>query len=259
MKMHKYISTIIGPAITAIVLGAMLSMPLSWANAGGYIDVDLSKPEVELTASFDGAELLLFGVRNPGTDVIVVVRGPGVDTPVRRKERIGGIWVNNDEVVFKNALTFYSAASTMLPSEILPVEILNQYEIGVGNIKFKTRDLAVPNEKAKIFSAGLIRNMVNADLYSSDIAKINKVGQQLFRTNLWFPSNVFVGDYVVTTLLVKDGKVINTKATDIVVHKVGIEADVYNFAHDYALLYGLLAIVIAVVSGWMANAAFRKG
>ena len=254
MKMHRYIS-----ASAAIIFTVLFSVPSPQAAESGYIDIDLSKPEVELTASFDGAELLLFGIHNPGTDVIIVVRGPGIDTPVRRKERIAGIWMNNDEVVFKNAPTFYSAASTLPPSEILSTKVLKRYEIGVENLNLEAKNPAISKDEIKLFSAGLIRNMANVDLYSSNVAEINKVGRQLFRTNLWFPSNVSVGDYTVTTHLIMDGKVINTKATNIVVHKVGIEADVYNFAHDYALFYGLLAVVIAVVSGWAANAAFRKG
>lgn len=245
------------PAIIAIAISILLWAPTP--QASGYIDIDLSKPEVELTASFDGAELLLFGIHNPGTDVIIVVRGPGVNTPVRRKERVAGIWVNNDEIIFKNAPTFYSAASTLPPSDILPAEELAHYEIGVNNLKLEVGRKSISSDEVKLFYDGLIRNMTTSGLYGDKVAEINKVGKQLFRTNLWFPSNVSVGDYVVTTHLVKDGAVINSKSTNIVVHKVGIEANIYNFAHDYALLYGLLAVVIAVVSGWMANAAFRRG
>ncbi len=254
MKMHKYI-----PAITAIIFSALLSMSSPQAAGSGYIDIDLSKPEVELTASFDGAELLLFGIHNPGTDVIIVVRGPGLDTPVRRKERVAGIWVNSDEITFKNVPTFYSSASTLPPNEILPAKTLKQYEIGVENLNLEIENSTVSKDEIKLFSDGLIRNMASVDLYGSDVSKIIKVGRQLFRTNLWFPSNVSVGDYVVTTHLVKDGNIINTKDTNIVVHKVGIEAGIYNFAHDYALLYGILAVIIAVAAGWTANAMFRKG
>ena len=221
MKMQKYIS-----AIIALTMGAMFLAPSPKAAEPGYIDIDLSKPEVELTASFDGAELLLFGIHNPGTDVIIVVRGPGLDTPVRRKERVAGVWVNSDEIIFKDVPTFYSTASTLPPSKILSAKILKRYEIGVENLNLEIENSTVSKDEIKLFSDGLIRNMTNVDLYGSDVSKIIKVGKQLFRTNLWFPSNVSVGDYTVTTHLVKDGNIINTKATNIVVHKVGIEAGI---------------------------------
>lgn len=64
------------------------------------LDVDLSKPDVQLNVSFKGSELLLFGAKDIFGDLIVVVRGPTKDTSVRLKEQIFGIWASTDEVVF---------------------------------------------------------------------------------------------------------------------------------------------------------------
>jgi hypothetical protein len=33
---------------------------------------------------------------------------------------------------------------------------------------------------------------------------------------------------------------------------------IYNFAHDYSLIYGLFAIAFAVAAGWLAAVAFRR-
>jgi len=71
-------------------------------------------------------------------------------------------------------------------------------------------------------------------------------------------SSDLVGDYSIDTYMVIDGHIETKKTTHLEVHKVGIEAQIYNFAHQHALIYGLLAIVIAVVSGWTANAVFKK-
>jgi hypothetical protein len=58
--------------------------------------------------------------------------------------------------------------------------------------------------------------------------------------------------------LVQDGKIQIHNTTTLQVHKVGLEAEIFSFAHDHALIYGLLAILIAVVAGWSANAVFKK-
>ncbi len=42
------------------------------------------------------------------------------------------------------------------------------------------------------------------------------------------------------------------------VRKVGFEARVYDFAHRYSAIYGLLAIVLAVVAGWLGSVFFRR-
>ncbi len=226
--------------------------------AASVLEIDLSKPAVELTASFDGADLLLFGIHKPDTEVIIVVRGPEINTSVRLKERVAGVWVNGDEVMFENAPSYYTVAATRNPTEILPRATLKENRIGVDNLMLETSGKNVERDR-KNFTAGLIRNMQASDLYGDGFNKIEKRGEQLFRTHLWFPSNVHVGQYIVDTYLVQGRYISAQSSTTITVHKVGIEADIYNFAHDYALLYGLLAVVIALVAGWAANAAFRRG
>jgi hypothetical protein len=42
------------------------------------------------------------------------------------------------------------------------------------------------------------------------------------------------------------------------VSKVGVGADIYDFAHQWAAVYGLIAILLAVGAGWAAGAIFRK-
>lgn len=242
--------------ISAVALCTVTASPAQ-ANR---LDVDLSKPDVRLDVSFKGSELLLFGAKDIDADIIVVVRGPDTDTSVRLKERVAGIWVNTDEVIFEDAPTFYALAATKPVDFILPKETLNRERIGTNHLNLKT--VSTPEnateEDIQNFRDGLVRNMVAKELYSAQNAEVNVVGEQLFRTSLWFPANVHVGDYTVDTYLVKNNKIALRKTTDLQVHKVGVEAEVYDFAHQHALIYGLLAIVIAVVSGWAANAVFKK-
>jgi hypothetical protein len=58
--------------------------------------------------------------------------------------------------------------------------------------------------------------------------------------------------------MVRDGEVISAQSTPLYVSKIGVLAEIFGFAHNYAALYGILAIVLAVLAGLGANAAFRK-
>ena len=224
------------------------------------LDVDLSKPEVRLNVSFKGAELLLFGAKDRVGDVVVVVRGPQKDKSVRLREKVAGVWVSTDEVVFGNTPEFYAMASSRPVYEILPAGIMKSERIGTDHLdlQVKSKPDGATDETIKDFTKGLVRIMVKKDLYTNESRVIEVVGKRLFRTDLWFPANVSVGEYAVDTYLIADGMVESKKTTHIQVHKVGIEARIYNFAHDQALIYGILAVIIAVISGWTANAIFRK-
>ena len=242
------------------VLAVMFALaPAAPAFAKG-LEVDLSKPDVRLDVSFEGADLLLFGATDHEGDIIVVVRGPGKDTSIRLKERVAGIWVSTDEVVFEGAPSFYALASSKPIEELLSPEILMSQKIGTKNLGLAA--ISVPDKATadtlQNFKDGLVRNMVAKNLYTGEAGKIDLLGKQLFRTDLWFPANVHVGEYVIDTYLVTGGRIATHNSTQLTVHKVGLEAEIYSFAHEHALIYGLLAILIAVVSGWTANAVFKK-
>lgn len=253
--MHK-------PLAALFLTLSLLTVPAGFASPAlaDDLDVDLSKPDVRLDVSFEGADLLLFGAKDLVGDVIVVVRGPEKPTSVRLKERLAGIWVNTDEVVFGNAPAFYAVAASGPLEDLLPSDELERLEIGTSRLALTPTETpeGATAETIAAFRDGLVRNMQRKNLYTRETGEIRLVGKQLLRTDLWFPANVSVGDYVIDTYLIRDNAVESNRTTHLQVHKVGVEAQVYDFAHDHALIYGLLAIVVAVVSGWTANAVFKK-
>ena len=42
------------------------------------------------------------------------------------------------------------------------------------------------------------------------------------------------------------------------VEKTGVEAWIFDFAHDYPMLYGLIAVALALMAGWSAHLAFGR-
>lgn len=244
------------------LLALLLLVVALWADPAlaDDLDVDLSKPDVRLDVSFEGSDLLLFGAKDLAGDVIVVVRGPAKDTSVRFKERIAGIWVSTDEVIFADAPSFYALASSRPLADLLPASVLQAEKIGTEHLDLQVTAKPDGADAARVqsFYDGLVRNMVRKNLYTDSAHQIGLIGKQLFRTDLWFPANVAVGDYSIDTYMIVDGHIETKKTTHLQVHKVGLEAQIYDFAHQHALIYGLLAIVIAVVSGWSANAVFKK-
>jgi hypothetical protein len=66
------------------------------------------------------------------------------------------------------------------------------------------------------------------------------------------------GSYTVEVLLVRNNQVTAAQTTPMFVSKTGIGADVYDFAHRHSAVYGLIAVLIAVSTGWAAGTVFRK-
>ncbi|PPR10747.1 MAG: hypothetical protein CFH41_01322 [Alphaproteobacteria bacterium MarineAlpha11_Bin1] len=219
--------------------------------------VDLSSSEVEISTGFNGAELLLFGATGGYGDIVVTVVGPRRDEVVRRKERIAGIWVNGSSVTFKSAPAYYRIAASKPLDDIASSDILDQLRIGVAEIDLVTQSPR-PAREILNFREALIRNKKRLLLYSEDISDIKIIRDLLFRSTIPFPANVPTGDYEVNVHLFKNGKPVSQMTTSLPVRKVGLEARLYNFAHDQAPWYGAIAIVIALVAGWLAGVIFRR-
>tara|TARA_A100001037_G_scaffold299300_1_gene324557 strand:- start:868 stop:1602 length:735 start_codon:yes stop_codon:yes gene_type:complete len=218
---------------------------------------DLSSKEVAISTGFSGAELLLFGATEGYGDIVVTVVGPLRNEVVRRKQRVAGIWVNGASVTFYEAPAYYRIAATRPLKEIAPPGVLEKLQIGVDRIELSTRSKRSPAE-ILAFRKALIRNKKSAQLYSEDVSDIRLVRDLLFRSTIPFPATVPIGEYQVTVYLFKNGKPVSSQKTPLPVRKVGMEAQIYNFAHQHAAWYGAIAILIALVAGWLAGVIFRR-
>lgn len=244
--------------VFVIVLGVAALPPLTGAGrAADELVADLSEHLIAITTGFTGTDVLLFGAIEGEGDVVVVVRGPARPTVVRRKGRFGPIWVNEADMTFDGVPSYYAVAASRPLDAFLPAPIAARHEIGVDNLRFTPPEGADAAD-ADAFRRALIRNKQRADLFSVEPARISFLGNRLFRTDMRFPANAPVGAYTVQVLLLRDGDVVGAEITPLVVSKLGFEAGVFDFAHRHSLAYGVLAILIAAVAGWIAGAAFRK-
>lgn len=226
---------------------------------------DLSRHLVQITNTFAGTDVLLFGATDGPGDVVMVVRGPIASHVVRRKDKLGVIWANRESVVFEDVPTFYRVAANRPPAEFARAEILARHQIGAETLDLPVRDEAILDaETVQVFREAFIRLKREQGLYGplgaagTDVARIVTLNNQLFRINLYFPANVPVGPYIVEVYLFRDGQVVSAEITPLVISKAGLGADIFQFASTQALAYGVLAVVVAVLAGWLGDLAFRK-
>jgi uncharacterized protein (TIGR02186 family) len=217
----------------------------------------LSDHLVAVTTGFSGSDVLLFGTTDGQGDVVVVVRGPEDMATVHRKGRSLGIWVNEADMPFAEVPGFWAIATSRPLEEILPEGVIANHQLDLKHLRLTPLE-ATSLRRIAEFRAALIRNRQREGLYATDPGQIVFLGNRLFRTNLWIPANAPIGTYTVAVFLVLDGDVVSAETTPLIVGKVGFEAQVFDFAHRWAPLYGIVAVLLAAGAGWMANLAFRK-
>lgn len=240
------------------------------------VSAALTETRVEVTSGYHGARIVLYGaVFNPNdrpTDVVVVVRGP--ERPIRlvRKMRVLGLWLNSRPVVFEGAPGFYMAASSRPLPEIAGFGVMRRAGIGVDHLRIEApeeshtvtsygiRDVVVSRLGADYLDwrRAVIRLMENGSLYKVDPKGVRYVDRNLFRADVELPTEAPIGRYETEVWLFQDGKPVSVRVRPLTVAKVGVERQVYDFAHLMPWLYGVVCVLIALVSGWAASALFRR-
>jgi uncharacterized protein (TIGR02186 family) len=220
--------------------------------------VDLSQETVAITTGFAGTDVLLFGAIEGKGDVVVIVRGPDHPVVMRRKSRVLGVWVNTAKMTFERAPSFYAIASSRPLAEIAQETVLAREQMGLDHLRLDLPRAKASENVAAEWRAGLIRNHQRLGLYRSEIRPITVQFDRLFRAGLTLPANVSTGKYQVQVYLLRDGRVVSARSRGLDVERIGTEAVIYDFAHQSAPLYGLIAILVALMAGWAAHLAFRK-
>jgi len=242
-----------------IVLFCLLATLYTSTAAGQALVADMSENAISITSNFTGQNILLFGATDGPSDVVVVVRGPREDLVIRRKSRVGGIWMNRRSVTFHSVPAYYAVASNRPLADIASQALRTQHRMGGAFLDFPLAENSpsITDEELIEFRRAILRNKRRDDLYFETEGSV-RFRQRLFRTSIVFPANAPEGDYTVQTYLLRDGVIVDQNSSPLTIRKAGLERTIFDLAHDQPALYGIIAIVIALASGWLDAAAFRR-
>jgi len=176
---------------------------------------------------------------------------------VRRKSKVAGIWVNTRQAVFRAVPSFYSIATSRPLNDIAPPAIRQLHLIGLDNLRLNT-DSDMPAEEVAEFRAALLRTQTRAGLFLPQAGTVNFLGDRLFRATINFPANVPTGSYLVEVLLVRDRAVVSGQTTPLVISEVGVSAEIHDYADRHGLAYGIIAVALAMLAGWLSSLPFRN-
>lgn len=220
--------------------------------------VDLSRARVSITSAFQGESILMFGMFDPPGEVVVVVQGPAARETVMRKQRFLGLWLNTGRQAFDDVPAYYAIAASQPLQRLLARgaggEILS-LEDRLSSVK-----PATPREAAQLaqFRAGLVEVKRREGLYPAAIGQVTVQAGRLFRVDLPFPSRLPEGVYDIKAYLLREGKIVAAVSRPLPVGKVGFSAQLAGWADHKGPLYGLGAILMALLAGWLGGAVMRR-
>lgn len=250
--------------ILATVLVATLQV-LSLDAKAETLTIGLSKEELLIASNFTGDTVTVFGTikRDRATvprvgpyDFIVAVRGPPDGIVAREKTRVAGIWINTQSRTFYLAPTYYAVLSTRPLDEIASPEIRER--LGLGLREGMQKAATVVDEKTGTFLDAVVRKQLENARFFEVPDGVRMLDDTFFQATIPIPSTVPVGVFSAEVHLFSGGVPLAQTSTEFIVDKTGFEQLVFVFANEHPLIYGVLAVILAVATGWLGGVVFRR-
>lgn len=242
---------------------ALLAFAALSAQSEPILVPEVSQHEIQVQQGFTGTELLLFGAvldpqgrrANRPYDVVVVLKGPTEPILVREKAKKFGVWLNAESTAFRSAPSFFAVASSRPISEIVDERTAAIYELGLDYLQLSPSGAIDPEEQGR-FTGGMVDLRRREGLYKEDGSGVSISEGVLYQARIAVPSNVVTGRYTAETFAIAQGRVIASATAEVEVRKLGFERFVAEQAERSSGLYGLFAVVLSVLMGWIAGRVF---
>jgi uncharacterized protein (TIGR02186 family) len=236
--------------------GAALLLAASPVRAQQLV-ADLTEHFVAITAGFTGASVTLFGSSETEGDIVITVRGPKRDTVVRRKAHMAGIWLNNRHVTFAGVPGYYAALSSRPIEDLLPEAQRKLNGIGLDALRLPPVGDDLPPD-IESYKSAMLDEFLRTGLYTTRIGAITFLGKHLFRATLSLPASVPTGAYSIEVFLIRRNEIAATETIPLVIEQTGFEATVNDVAEAHSLAYGVVAVLLAAMAGYLASFLFRS-
>jgi hypothetical protein len=242
-----------------LILGLLLAgaLPARGAEPG----LTISPAAVNIGAFFNGQTVTVSGTIPAGTQAVLEVMGASTDEHLMRKGRRGGLWMNVGEIKVQDAPSLYLVMSTA--KELLtkaPPEATWGYRALEKRLAFSGN--IEPAERPE-FLQQFLELKESEQIYASWPGAIKLTpatgAESSVTASFPLPTNTRPGDYKVCLSVIRDGRVVSHDCAGLTVALVGFPAWLATLAYQHGAAYGVLAVVIAIVTGFAMGFIFKGG
>ena len=224
--------------IILIIIILVFSSSSSWSSK-----FSLDKFNIEINSNFLGEEIVLFGQKDEGRDLIVIFEGTEKQGKFFTKTKRGLLWTNEKQELDRIP-SFFGIFST-------PKYSINEIFL----IPFITkRHSLIKNYTTKLYN---IRTALNLKgLYFEDELQI--IEGSLFIKKFELPDNISAGDIKVSLYEIQNNEVISVNQKKLNIQKKGLTSKFEIMLEEQSLLYTVILVFFSIVFSLLSNWLFRR-
>jgi uncharacterized protein (TIGR02186 family) len=230
--------------------------------AGSGPDRVQVEPEQVRIGMFYSGQVIRVKASTPASaDVVMRITGREEPLVLKKKgKKYGILWMNVGEVHYEAIPTLYLLRSSRGLDEIAAPEDLRRLNLGFDAIK--DRIPAGSKDEARKLFGELVKLQKKAHLFSCEAAGIQLhpagAGRQEAVGEFFLPAKTPVGDYTIDVFSFqgRDGELIGTAAVHL--ERSAVVSSITSLAVNHGLLYGCLAVAVAVLAGLFTGWIFGR-
>ena len=250
------------PLRSVILLAFFLSAATTVRAGGDRIPLNIEPDHIQVGFFYGGQKISVRANVPAGDNVLLKVKGATQKLDLKKKGKVFGfLWMNVGEVVYEEVPGLYIIRSSYKLADLAPANVLQQLEIGYDALKAKI--VKAPDGDAGMLFGDLIKLKEGEGLFPIVEGVIRHSpmpgGREQIATEFLLPPKAPVGEYLVELYGFKDGSGTLLGSGSITLEQDHLIRFITSMAGNHSLLYGCLAVMVAIVAGLLTGVIFRLG
>ena len=203
----------------------------------------LDKFDIEINSDFLGEEIVLFGQKEEGRDLIIIFEGTERKGKLFTKTKRGLLWINEKQEIDRIP-SFFGIFST-------PKYSLNQIFL-IPSITSK--HVLINDFSERLYQ---IRTALKIKgLYFED--ELQSIEGSLFINKFKIPDNISAGDIKVSLYEIQNNEVISFNQKKLNIQKKGLTSKFEIMLEEQSLVYTAILVIFSIVFSLLSNWLFRR-
>lgn len=248
------------------MLAALLLLVPATVRPARALTCQVTPNTVAINLSYHGATLTVTGENTAGDELVIRIGNAAGDAHYKYMGKAGGFfWMKKGDVGFKNVpgvyLLYTSRDIEYLFDPAGQKANLIGYEALREAAEMETSSDELNGDKAR-WKEEFIRFKEHQKLYaihSGTITRQHGATSDTYAVEVAWPYQAAPGTYTVEAMAVRNGQVAERAETSFTVGRTGVVAWLSNLAFNRPAVYGIMAVVVAIIAGFAVGMVFRKG
>jgi len=197
-----------------------------------------------------------------GHDVVIRVTGPGEPLEFKKKgKKFGLIWMSEGEVHYEDVPSLYIIRSSQRLSQLASGQTLNQLKIGYEAVQAEVTNDS--DTDAQALFGDLVKLKERDGLFSVKEGSVEVQplgeGEQKVSCDFLLPAKTPVGECRVDVFAFEKGRGLLSATGRVRIERSSVISFIISMVTKHGLLYGCLAVGIAIIAGLGTGLVFGTG